>query len=201
MANPPADGSTKSSRGPLIWVLGCLAAGTLLSCVGVAALVAVGALLAEPVPGSPDAPVAVDPAAPPVGATGPRQTITTADLVGEWRVSASSSTTYVDRSSGAYAGSSSSSYGETFELRADSTYSSSFLSLSDGRVGREKAIGTWTLEGSKLLLTSDGHVRGWWFLSYERHPNGESTFVVLGDQYEVTDGTYMYRDTWVRAPE
>lgn len=186
------------------WVLGCFALAGLVSCGALGALVVLGGLAFAPddvqvAPGPSAAPAA--PAAP-VGPVTPgevRETVTTADLVGEWGMGERSSELYVDRSSGAYAGSKSTAFGETYDLRADGTYTSNFRVIEGIRMHKESATGTWSLAGSKLVLTEQGgHVRGWHFLSYEPDTNHESVLMLLADSYELTESALMYRTTWIR---
>ncbi len=189
------------------WVVGCFALAGLASCGTLGALVVLGGLAFDssgvaPAPPAAGEPTVVGPAAPAPGPVTPgevRRTVTTADLVGEWGMGERSSELYVDRSSGAYAGSKSTSFGETYDLRADGTYTSNFRIIEGMRMTKESAKGTWTLAGSKLLLTEEGgHVRGWHFVSYEPDTNHESVLTLLTDSYELTESALMYRTTWIR---
>ncbi len=178
---------------------GLVVGGCLLSVVALAVL---GASVDEPAAPGPVAPAAPGPVAPAAGPVTPgevRTTVTTTDLVGEWGMAERSSELYVDRSSGAYAGSKSTSFGETYELRADGTYTSRFRIIEGMRMHKESAKGTWALAGSKLVLTEEGgHARGWHFVSYEPDTNHESVLTLLADSYELTESALMYRTTWIR---
>ena len=185
------------------WVLGCFLLAGLVSCGTLGAIVVLGGLAFAPdevSPPAPPGPVAAAPA--PAGPVTPgevRRTVTTADLVGEWGMGERSTEVYVDRSSGAYAGSKTTAYGETYDLRGDGTYTSNFRIIEGVRMHKESATGTWTLSGSKLLLTeSGGHARGWHFVSFEPDTNHESVLTLLADSYELTESALMYRTTWIR---
>lgn len=183
------------------WVLGCFLLAGLVSCGTLGAIVVLGGLAFAPdevAPPTPPGPAAPAPAGP-VTPGEVRRTVTTADLVGEWGMGERSSEVYVDRSSGAYAGSKTTAYGETYDLRADGSYTSNVRIIEGVRMHKESATGTWTLSGSKLLLTeSGGHARGWHFVSYEPDTNHESVLTLLADSYELTESALMYRTTWIR---
>lgn len=199
-----------SGRGPLFLALGCLAALALAGCGTLGLLLLLGGLAASDAPAAtaPTAapgPEASGPAAPAVRRPIPptdewQKTVTTAELVGEWRTGAATMTDHVGPG-GEYRRTSTDFHSVTYQLNGDLTYASSFLGSSDGRVVREKETGTWALEGTKLVLVSStGHRVGWWFLGFLPNPGGEAKLLLLGDQYEVTEGAMLYRDTWGRDP-
>lgn len=202
--NEPRPAPPPRSRGPLFLALGCLALVALGGCGTLAVLFLLGALVAAaPEPPGP-APVAPAPVAPaPVGAAdaeGWVQTVTMADLAGEWRTGAATVTDHVDRQTGDYRGTSTSFYGVTYWLQGDGSWTSKFLGRDGGQTIREEDAGTWTLEGSKLVLASQSGRRfAWWFLGWRPEPAGESQLRVLDEDYPVTDGAMLYRETWVRV--
>ena len=199
------------SRAPLFLALGGCGVLGLLLVGGLAASTleapGPGEVAAQPAaPAGPDAPGS--PPAPPSPGGQPipptdqwQKTVTVAELAGEWRTGAAMMTDHVTPS-GEYRRSSADFYSVTYQLNADLTWASSFLGSNDRRVTREKETGTWALEGSKLVLVSStGHRVGYWFLGFLPNPGGEAKLLLLGDQYEVTDGAMLYREVWGRAPK
>jgi len=129
-----------------------------------------------------------------------KTTIFETDLVGRWKHGAGSELSWVT-SSGAYAGSQSVLYSESWELHPDMTYDYRFDGTSSvmGQVHQQRA-GMWALSGSKIVFSPEGDAKeeGYWFLSFDDYPNG-SVLRVLPDRYEPEEGNLFYKQEWVRA--
>jgi len=126
-------------------------------------------------------------------------TVTAAELVGLWRHGEGGELDYVN-GTGAYAGSQSVLYGESWDLHADMTYEGSFDGTSS-IIGQAhtKSGGTWALEGSKIVFSPKGSARqGYWFLSIEQKPNG-SILHVLADRWKLDPGGLFYKEEWSRV--
>ena len=78
------------------------------------------------------------------------------DLVGKWRHSLQSSANYVDPHTGAYVGSNTIFYGETYLFKTDMTFTYSFQGMSGGHIIREADSGTWGADGGVVVLKFKG---------------------------------------------
>jgi len=135
----------------------------------------------------------------PARAAAPKNNINIADLVGEWRHSADSSVDYVT-SSGAYAGSSSVFYGETYQIAADGSYNYQMAGMSNHNIVREKEAGVVELSGSLVVFKGRKNVHRRRFVSYQQAVNGSTVLMLLDDQYEANGPNIgMYGEKWVRA--
>lgn len=102
-----------------------------------------------------------DPAHPPVTATReklvvppPTRRMVIADLVGEWGRTDGIDTTYVDSHTGVYAGTDSLHFTETWMIRSRGTISSAFFGLANGRKIVENSMGSVSLSGAGILVTT-----------------------------------------------
>jgi hypothetical protein len=116
-----------------------------------------------------------------------KESITTADLAGTWNSGAASVTTYVDSSSGNYAGTDTTFYGESYNIKPDGTFSHNFVGRTGNHTVREASSGTITLTGSYLIVRFTGGERRstykYQFISYMTLPSGGAvlTLVHIGD--------------------
>lgn len=100
----------------------------------------------------------------------PSRQLTTADLVGEWGEDAQRiSTTYVYRSSGAYAGTDSLAYRSKMAFTRNGGYLNDFFAIRNGQKEIDKTIGTFAINNRVLLIKHKGTakyvIRGWLELS------------------------------------
>lgn len=96
----------------------------------------------------------------------PPRTVVIADLAGQWGRNDGITTTYVDRDSGAYAGTDSLHFTEEWVIGANGTISLDFHGLQNGRRILEKSTGTVTLSADRILVISMTNeqrylLRGW----------------------------------------
>lgn len=106
--------------------------------------------------------------------------ITMADLAGNWDRGAGSVSSYVDSSTGDYAGTSTSFYGEQYVINADGTFTYKFTGRANNSTVREGGSGTVVLSGSfitfKFLKAAE---RRFQFIAYMTNPNGVSILSVV----------------------
>jgi hypothetical protein len=163
-----AASSTQQSR-PLIGLLVVVDAGTRV----VPILVAAPSFESfdsyrpevDPFLGSLAVRVAAAPAIAPVTPV-PRLSLAIADLAGDWGRHDGINTRYVDRQTGAYAGTDSIHFTETWAIGADGGVSLDFYGIQNGRRIVEKATGTATLTAEGILairMTNEKRyvLRGW----------------------------------------
>ena len=94
----------------------------------------------------------------------PSRQLTVADLVGEWGETAGFSTTYVDRHTGAYAGTDSLHYRTTMKIGRGGAYTNDFFAIQNGKKIIDKTTGVVTITG-RVLSVKEGIrlyvIRGW----------------------------------------
>jgi hypothetical protein len=95
----------------------------------------------------------------------PSRQITVADLVGEWGETAGFSTTYVDRYTGAYAGTDSLHFRSTSKIARGGGYTNDFFAIRNGKKIIDKTTGSVSIAGSVLSIrqhnTAKYVIRGW----------------------------------------
>lgn len=95
----------------------------------------------------------------------PARPITVADLVGEWGQNDGISTTYVDRYSGAYAGTDSLHFTNKWTITKKGEIYNDFFAIQNGKKITEKTAGTVTVVGPVLAIKQNNLakyvVRGW----------------------------------------
>jgi hypothetical protein len=143
-------------------------------------------------------------AAPAPVATGAARVLTTIalkDLAGAWSTHDQAVTTYVNSSSGAYAGTQTSATQDFYDIKADGTYAHRFQGLANGHVVRESSKGTVSLAGDAIVFTgSDGDVHRFHFLEFAIDADGTSHWKVLDAQYPINSANIgLYAEKWVRV--
>lgn len=130
-----------------------------------------------------------------------RTTIGVADLVGDWKSGDASVVSYVNGSTGAYAGTSVTFAGDYYSIAADGRYSYSFQGLSSGSVVRASAAGTVEFSGDSLVFherPSDKLTR-YRFVSYEQGLTGATLMTLLPAAYAITGPNIaLYASRFVR---
>ena len=95
----------------------------------------------------------------------PSRQLTVADLAGQWSETAGFSTTYVDRYTGAYAGTDSLHYRNTSTITKNGGYTSDFFAIQNGKKIIDKTTGSVSIDGRVLSIkqknTAKYVIRGW----------------------------------------
>jgi len=95
----------------------------------------------------------------------PTRQLTVADLAGEWGETAGFSTTYVDRHTGAYAGTDSLHFRNKMTFTKSGGYANNFFAIRNGQKIIDNTVGTVTIVGRVLSIkeknTAKYVVRGW----------------------------------------
>lgn len=132
-----------------------------------------------------------------------KTTVSTADLVGDWRYGDASVVNYVNTTTGAYVGSSTTFSGEYYTIAADGRYSFSFQGMSGGRVIRDKAEGVVEFSGEFIVFhekPSDRLTR-YRFIAYEQGLAGGTLLTLLAEAYPVTSANIaLYGSRFAREP-
>jgi len=127
--------------------------------------------------------------------------IEVADMVGDWKTGNASVVSYVNGSTGNYAGTSVTFAGDYYSIAADGRYSYKFQGLSSGSVIRAAATGTVEFSGDLVVFherPSDKLTR-FRFVSYEQGLTGATLMTLLPDAYPVTGSNIaLYASRFVR---
>ncbi len=130
-----------------------------------------------------------------------KTTIGVADLVGDWKTGGASVVSYVNGSTGTYAGTSVTFAGDYYSIAADGRYSYRFQGLSSGSVVRAAAAGTVEFSGEWVVFherPSDKLTR-YRFVSYEQGLTGATLMTLLPEAYAVTGSNIaLYAARFVR---
>ncbi len=132
-----------------------------------------------------------------------KKNITLADLVGDWKHGGADVITYVNSTTGNYAGTSTAYVGEFYTIAADGSYAYNLQAMSDGHVVREKSSGQveFTSEFIVFHEKPSNKLKRYRFISYQHGLSGASLLTVLGERNEPTSSNIsMYSDKFVRDP-
>lgn len=127
--------------------------------------------------------------------------ISMADLAGDWKHGDASVVSYVNSSSGNYAGSSATFYGDTYHISANGAYSYSFQGMTGGHVVREKSSGRVEFSQGFLVFRENpsNRTRRYRFISYQQGLSGAILLTILPESYPPTPSNInMYGEKWVR---
>ncbi|MEP6947095.1 MAG: hypothetical protein ABJA02_14340 [Acidobacteriota bacterium] len=126
-----------------------------------------------------------------------KESITMADLVGTWDEGGASVTTYVNSSSGNYAGTDTSFYAESYTIKANGTFDSKSAGRSSNSTFHEVTNGIITLSGGYIIVKFTGGARSstkkYQFISYMTLPNGGAvlSLVEIGENERAYDADRM----------
>jgi hypothetical protein len=122
-----------------------------------------------------------------------------ADLIGTWENGGASVTTYVNSSSGNYAGTDTTFYGESYTVKSDGTFDFRFQGRTANHTVREAGSGAITLDGGFIVVTftggdRKGSVYRYQFIAFMTLPNGGAvlSLIHLGDNDKPLDAERLY---------
>ena len=135
----------------------------------------------------------------PLKASPIRNTITMADLVGEWHTGMANSRTYYDRYTGAYAGSSNSFYSASYQITGSGNFTYEMGGMSNDRVVHDKDSGTIELGGQYVTLKGRAYTKRYRFINVQTAIDG-STVVMLMPDYQDKPGASItvLHEEWAR---
>ena len=120
-----------------------------------------------------------------------KESITMADLVGEWNTGGGIATSYVNSATGNYAGTETLISLAAFTIKADGTFDMRTTSRASNQTIREASSGTVTLtnDGYIILRTTSGDGRGtlkkYQFIAYMVLPNGGAVVSLIHVGYDL----------------
>lgn len=127
--------------------------------------------------------------------------IEVADMVGDWKTGNASVVSYVNGSTGNYAGTSVTFAGDYYSIAADGRYSYKFQGLSSGSVVRAAATGTVEFSGDLVVFHErpGDKLTRYRFVSYEQGLTGATLMTLLPEAYPVTGSNIaLYAARFVR---
>ena len=122
-----------------------------------------------------------------------------ADLIGTWENGGASVTTYVDSSSGNYAGTDTTFFGENYTIKSNGTFDFAFQGRTSNHTVREVGSGAIALDGEFVIVTftggdRKGSVYRYQFIAFMTLPNGGAvlSLIHIGDNEKRYDAERLY---------
>ncbi|HEY4678377.1 MAG TPA: hypothetical protein VIJ01_14515 [Candidatus Angelobacter sp.] len=128
----------------------------------------------------------------PLKASPIRNTITLADLVGEWHAGSAFSKTYYDRYNGAYAGSSTTAYSARYQVAANGTFTYEMGGLWNDRPVKDKDAGTVELSCDLMIFRGRNHEQKYHFINFQSAIDGSTVLMLLPGQEDPTKGNISF---------
>ncbi len=119
-----------------------------------------------------------------------KDSITMGDLVGQWDHGAGSVQTYIDSSTGNYAGTATSFYGEQYVIRSNGSFDYKFAGRANNHTVRETDRGTIILSGGYVTLKFEGRTtKKYQFIAFNTQPTGAAilSLVEVHDTFQGYD--------------
>jgi hypothetical protein len=118
----------------------------------------------------------------PLKASPIRNTISLADLVGEWHAGSAFSKTYYDRYNGAYAGSSTTAYSARYQVAANGAFIYEMGGIWNDRPVKDKDTGTVELSGDLVIFKGHNHEQKYHFINFQSAIDGSTVLMLLPGQ-------------------
>ena len=135
----------------------------------------------------------------PLKASPIRNTLTMADLPGEWQMGSAFSKTYYDRYNGAYAGSSNTAYRSSYHIKSDGTYTYDMGGIWNNRPVQDKDVGVVELSGGFITFKGRNHTTSYHFLNLQTAIDGSTVMMVLAGQDDLSKASALQQQL-VREP-
>ena len=119
-----------------------------------------------------------------------KDSITMGDLIGRWDHGAGSVQTYIDSSTGNYAGTATSFYGEQYVIRSNGTFDYKFAGRANNQTVRETDRGTILLSGGYVTVKFEGRTtKKYQFIAFNTQPTGAAilSLVEVHDTFQGYD--------------
>lgn len=132
-----------------------------------------------------------------------KSTVNVADLVGDWKYGDASVVSYVNSSSGNYAGTSTTFAGEFYTITSDGRYTYNFQGMTGGHIVREKSAGVVEFSGEFIVFHEkpSNKLLRYHFIAYEHGLGGATLLTLLPESYPVNSTNIaMYASRLAREP-
>ena len=136
----------------------------------------------------------------PLKASPIRNSLSLADLAGEWHTGSAFSKTYYDRYSGAYAGSSTTAYSARYQIAGNGTYTYDLGGIWNDRPVQDKDVGVVELGGGFITLKGRNHTTRYHFLNLQTAIDGSTVMMVLAGHEDLSKAAAL-QEQWVREPK
>jgi hypothetical protein len=128
----------------------------------------------------------------PLKASPIRNTISLADLVGEWHAGSAFSKTYYDRYNGAYAGSSTTAYSARYQVAGNGTFTYEMGGLWNDRPVKDKDTGMVELSGDLIIFKGRNHEQKYHFINFQSAIDGSTVLMLLPGQEDPAKGNISF---------
>jgi hypothetical protein len=118
----------------------------------------------------------------PLKASPIRNTVSLADLVGEWHLGSAFSKTYYDRYTGAYAGSSNTAYSARYQVAGNGAFTYEMGGIWNSRPVEDKDAGTVELRGDLINFKGRNHEQKYHFINSQTAIDGSTVLTVIAGQ-------------------
>jgi hypothetical protein len=132
-----------------------------------------------------------------------KASVSTADLVGDWKYGDASVVSYVNSTSGNYAGTSTTFTGEFYTITPDGRYTYNFQGMTGGHIVREKSAGALEFAGEFIVFHEkpSNKLKRYHFIAYEQGLGGGTLLTLLPESYEVNSANIAtYASRFAREP-
>jgi hypothetical protein len=138
----------------------------------------------------------------PLKASPIRNTISLADLVGEWHAGSAFSKTYYDRYTGVYAGSSTTAYSARYQVASNGTFTYEMGGLWNDRPVKDKDVGTVELGGDLIIFRGRNHEQKYHFINFQSAIDGSTVLMLLPGQEDPAKANISFlQQQMVREPK
>jgi hypothetical protein len=118
----------------------------------------------------------------PLKASPIRNTISLADLAGEWHAGMASARMFYDRYTGVYAGSSTTAYSARYQVAGNGTFTYEMGGLWNDRPVQDKDAGTVQLGGDLIVFKGRNHEQKYHFVNFQTAIDGSTVLTLLPGQ-------------------
>ena len=136
----------------------------------------------------------------PLKASPIRNTISMADLAGEWQTGMTSARSYFDRYTGNYVGSSTTAYSARYQIAGNGAFTYEMGGLWNNRPVQDKDTGTVELGDGFITLKGRSHTTRYHFLNLQTAIDGSTVMMVLAGNEDLSKAS-AFQEQWVREPK
>jgi len=138
----------------------------------------------------------------PLKASPIRNTITLADLAGEWHTGMASGRNYYDRYTGNYVGTSTTAYSARYQIAGNGAYTYEMGGIWNNRPVQDKDTGVVELSSDFVTLKGRAHTQRYHFVNLQTAIDGSTVITFLpGQEDPAKANVTMLQEQWVREPK
>jgi hypothetical protein len=138
----------------------------------------------------------------PLKASPIRNTLTMADLAGEWHTGMASGKTYFDRYTGNYVGTSTTFYSARYQVAGNGAFTYEMGGVWNDRPVQDKDIGVVELGGGFITLKGRNHTQRYHFVNLQTAIDGSTVMTLLpGQEDPAKANVTMLQEQWAREPK